>query len=973
MPLGRASAGEEFMLRRFSTEDGLPDNNVQAIAQTSDGYLWVGTPNGLVRFDGVKFKTFLRTELPPGTGEAVSGFAVSGQDLWIATNDGPIRSRAGRFTRYSINSGLPNRKIWRIHAAQSGDIWMETDTWPARFVDGRFITYTPTNGLGGGRNLWFAQLDNDELGVGGVNWFRRFDQKEEVFKDILIDGLEGRHLTTLDLHGKGDSWAGTTDGLLWRHEGKWQHFGGGSGLEDLWISFIHRDRSGALWVGTRHGGLHRWINGRFETFKLDVRLQDNGVRCLTEDLDGNLWVGTSEGLIRISHQRFSVFGLAQGLTENHMRSISAAPDGSIWCGSEGALAQIKDGRVAYYLEDLPEKHHGVRSVFADHRGRVWWTTFGLFELVDGRAIDRTPLLDEKRIFGYGLYQDRQARIWIGTDEGCVSLDESGVRLTAPLDVDVGRATCFLQDRRDGFWIGSKTGLIYNKAHQVRRFGPNDGLNGDCILALHESPGGTIWVGTQMGLHRFDGQRFCPITARDGLAEDWINCILSDDNGFLWLSGKRGIHRANESELIDFASGRTAEVHVLTFGESDGLPSSETGGGCQPAGCRGTDGRLWFPTLRGVVSIDPSAIPAVEHQPKPILEQVVAGKVLIYRDGIDLAPSRLCAGRLRAFEFHYTAPILANSDRVRFRHRLRESGEAWHEVGSDRTAYFPNINHGNYTFQVQAATAHGPWSVPAASFAFSVEPRFAETIWFPISLGSAGAGCLAAFGFWRLKWQRRILLSQTQAEIESDRSRIARDLHDHLGANLTGIALQIDVARARLGHSPDLAEKLDNVAQQARDAVDQIREAIWTLNPECDSSDSFVSFICKYAERYLGTTGLRCRLSVAQPSPLANWQPEVRHAAHLAVKETLNNVAKHSGATEVRLSFACESGVMTIVIEDNGLGAQIDLLRGSTRGIDNIRRRIESVGGQFTISSQPGSGVRIEIRLPQTAPQRTSTL
>jgi signal transduction histidine kinase len=415
-----------------------------------------------------------------------------------------------------------------------------------------------------------------------------------------------------------------------------------------------------------------------------------------------------------------------------------------------------------------------------------------------------------------------------------------------------------------------------------------------------------------------------------------------------------------------------------------MESSETNGESQPSGWKARDGRLWFPTVRGVVVIDPKTIEIPMTPPPVVLEQVKADEAVIFGDGAtrskaetrdlkwdraregaaaEIQPVKLGPGRARVIEFHYTANTFLDPRRARFRYRLEGHDGDWRDETDQRVAHYTNLRPGKYRFEVTAANHHGVWSPTPATFAFTLEPHFYETWPFYLLSAAATVGLAAGVQTYRLRWQRQLLKLDEQRALANERTRIARDLHDDLGTALTGLALELDVAGREAQRGGPLTERLSETARHTRDLAERMREVVWTVNPRCDTVSSLAGFLEQQVHQFLRADGLRVHLDFPEYIPEVPLGAEARHELALSVREALTNVVRHARASEVTLSLAILGQSLLVQVKDNGQGFQPGERVG--HGLANMRARIEQIGGAFDCSSTRGAGTTIAFRLPIT--------
>jgi len=735
----------QFCLDRWGLDQGLPQNSVQSIIQTRDGFLWLGTQEGLVRFDGVQFAV-----RDKGNTEALSSNHVGslGQtpdgDLWIGTfGGGLVRCRGGRFSRVSLSDTTTNVEITSI-LTQDADshVWVGTD------------------------QLGLCQVAGDEV----VRYGREA-------------GLPSDTVTSLCRDRQGALWAGTPSGLVCLLEGRHRTYTTRDGLPNDSITSLCDDREGGLWVGTARGLCHLQ-SGRFQSYSARDGLRDDLVRCVHLDRDENLWIGTNGGLYRYCRDRFSSIGRRDGLISELIECLFEDNEGSVWFGtSGGGLNRIREGKVSAYSSRDGFVSPNIYSICGDGRGGLWAGTYDgqVYRLSEGTVMPLDDLQrgarDSTRIRALcwespdvlwiasersfrrlrggvsttystrdGMPQspvrvilrDRDGRVWAGTDGGGLACLQGGrLCLYTRADGLAGDSIrALLQDHRGDLWIGCYSGLSRFREGHFKTYTTADGLSSDRIRALHEDRDGTLWIGTYgSGLNRLRDGRVDRYTARDGLYNDVVFSILEDSSDRLWMSCNKGIYSVSKKQLDAFSSGRTSHILCSVYNRSDGMPASECNGG-SPAGWKTDDGRLWFPTLEGIAQIDPSRIPVNTRVPP-----VVIDRIAIDGEPVDLSATITLSPDSQRFEIHYTALSFLAPEKVRFRYMLDGFDQTWVEAGTRRAAYFTRLPPGEYRFRVIACNNDNLWNREGASILVSQRPHFYETRLFYVA---CAAGLLLAF-------------------------------------------------------------------------------------------------------------------------------------------------------------------------------------------------------------------------------------
>jgi signal transduction histidine kinase len=658
--------------------------------------------------------------------------------------------------------------------------------------------------------------------------------------------------------------------------------------------------------------------------------------------------------VRLRDSRCQVFTAAEGLRTPAAASVAEDHDGSIWMGSlGGGLQRYRDGVVTRIPFAGDASSGFVFSVFPASNGRLWMSAeHEDLYVLDGTRVTRAS----PGVHGIkALLVDRAGSVWIGAKDGLSRLDGQRHQTFGSDDGVERRDVRALAQGPDGaMWIGSGDGTVYrHKDGRFTAFRPDQNKGSQPIWSILPDADGTLWIGTfRGGLLRLRDGHFTRYTTDDGLPSNVICQVLDDGAGQLWMGSYNGVFRVAKSAL-EHHQGK-APIPVVSYGRSDGLPTLECSGNYQPSGWTSRDGRLWFATPKGVVSVDPRE-PATERQPPAVVvEQTRLDQAVMSAARLQIPPGP------HRLEFQYTGLSLSTPEQVRFRYRLAGLEAAWVEAGTARSATYTYVPPGTYRFIVQASLGDGRWSAPSTSEAFTVLPAFSETWWFRTAVSLAAvalvAGTVRYITTRRLR--RRLERLEWQRAIEGDRGRIARDIHDDLGAGLTQITLLSELARRESPH--EMEAHLVQISDTARELTQAVDEIVWAVNPRQDTLDGLVNYICQFAQEYLTVAGILCRLDVPGHLPPLPLSADVRHNLFLAVKEALNNIVKHAQAREVRLRLIQDHGRLTFVIEDDGRGFRVPDPNG--QGLDNLASRLSAVGGHCSISSEPGRGTRVELNV-----------
>jgi PAS domain S-box-containing protein len=815
----------QYVHEVWTTEHGLPSNTVAALAQTPEGYLWLGTAFGLVRFDGVRCKVFNTRNTPDLPDDDVRSLLADAGGLWIGTHRGClIHWQAGRFTPYRRRDGLPDTLVCALYRDRKGDLWVGTGDGLARRAGERFLAVPGVRGR-------VNALAEDSAGVLWVG----ADSGAHLVKDGRVVPVADRHgpltsrVRALCPDGAGGVWLGTAAGLVRLHKGQRTTYTPHDGLSGRNILSLARDQSGDLWIGTWGAGLNRYRGGRFETFGTRAGLADDVVAALLEDREGSLWVGTfNGGLSRLRNPLFTTYTASEGFPAGALLSVSGDRDGTLWVGTDGAgLVRFRAGQASRYTTQDGLPSDIVLSTWRSADGLWIGTRDGLARLEHGRIVN----LSGKDGFPAGqvraLYEDRGGSLWIASDRG-LQRWRAGRLNDELLDLP-GWLRCNIVAIREGrpgtLWLATVSGVVRLQGGRATKYGRPEGLRHDVVEALCPD-GDAVWIGTEDGsLHLWrDGTIMAfPLGRRVRIKHIWA--ILEDGRGQLWLTTTQGILRVDKRALLA-AAGKT-RFPLRLFDRLDGLRTVEMDGGGGTAGWKTPDGRLWFACKKGLVMLDPGGVRPSRPPPAAVEELRIDGRTVPLAEGLELPPGK---GRL---EFRYTALSLRTPRRTRFRYRLEGFDEAWVEAGRRRVAFYTHVPGGRYRFLVQAANDEGDWGPPAATPAFGVRPYFYQTAWF-YALAAAGLVLFGA-GLYPLRTRRlrrrasrleRLVAEQTQALRQEVAERqqaqeALRRSHDELEQRV--LQRTADLAGVNEALERDMAERIR--AEQALRQSQHLLQAI----------------------------------------------------------------------------------------------------------------------------------------------------
>jgi ligand-binding sensor domain-containing protein/signal transduction histidine kinase len=983
----------DYRMDRWTSEQGLPQNTVRCLLQTRNGYLWVGTGYGLARYDGVRFKdyTTVMMIMDPESVRVMELAEDRNGTLWVRTEQGLISYQDSRFRRYSIVEKPLNGNIHKMLSNRRGGLWLAMEDGLKLFENGSILrTYSKANGLPGNLCLPMSEDSKGRVWLvqdpsGSPKWLRLDPATDEILplEAIIGEPLEGVRAALEDRSGK--LWLtlpGTLveweDGRLTRHQIPYVGYDPSDGRE------IKEAQDGDLWFKDGVKVVH-FDHGKTTTFSQASGLSDSDLRCVLVYREGSIWIGTgSVGLNRLRPKALTtLFSLDAKGWRNEVYSVSPGHSGRVWMGASSGLLSWQNEQLTVITNSIVNRRGDltgrVAPVLEDRSGAVWVGLVGggLNRLEKGQISHVSiPEVNPLREWSVRCFlEDQAGRLWIGTDRiGLVCLDRGKFSVFEPKDGLLHPGVTSLGEAPDGsLWIGTLGGVNHLKNNQLQAFTMGDGLMPNPASIFLVEADGTVWVGTSRGLNRIRGNEICPVTPLQGLFDSMSYSLVDDGLGNYWSHCNRGIWRVRQADLHAVAEGRSDILTTISFGESDGMISTEGNGEFQPSAARTEDGRLWFPTTRGVVVVDPAKVIENKVTPPVALEQVIVeGKVrygdeCVYEPGevnaAAASPMPLGAGSIHVIEFRYTANSFIAPEKVRFKYRLEGYDKDWRYGAGNRAAYYTNLRPGNYRFQVTAANHHGFWNEQGDSFAFRVDPRFWQTWPFFVVCGAGILGLTGGMQACRLRWQRRMLKLEERQALADERTRIARDLHDDLGTALTGLALELDVNRRQ--EPNNLPKKMAVTASRARELAERMREVVWAVNPRCDTVQSLADFLQQQAGLLLRSPDLQVRFDFPDEIPNLLLNSETRHQLALSVREALANVLRHSRASRVTVTLILKKGFLAVSVQDNGCGFSPGAVReaGPFHGLANLEVRMAGIGGACECESAPGLGTTVTFKLP----------
>ncbi|HSU54755.1 MAG TPA: two-component regulator propeller domain-containing protein, partial [Candidatus Dormibacteraeota bacterium] len=852
-----------------------------------------------------------------------------------------------RFSSFSIQDGLPDNSVTALNATRAGRIWITTRAGICKLENGHIEPF----------RFPAAQQGEQLLGA---------------YED-LRSNLWGFCATYL-INLAPDNPA----------ERKRINYFPGEKSASMRVWSFCEGRDGRLWIGASGRGVFSFEGANFQQVMLSEGRWPNDVRTIYEDHEGSLWLGVpGAGLTQLTPQSFVLLKANQGLPAGAATSVALEPGGRILVAMEaGGIYASMGERFERVSEEFRSLNQAIpASLCASADGVVWAGTFGagLFQMKGNRSALYTTangLSDDSVL---ALATDSEKTLWAGGGSGRLHrFSQEAAGACESLEVTSGASiTSLLARQAGGFWIGTSDGRLFKTDAQERKpiaVTLSAKLAGKPVLGLCETAEGSLWVGSAgAGLAVLDSGGCSSWGAADGLADDLVFGLATDAEGNLWLSTGKGICRVPRASVLKPRETGALRKARLVF-ETESSSAVSFG---WPRAVRSGEGQLWFATPNGLIGIDTRSWKPEKPAPQVHVETVICDEKPIYpdlyrnRDTVGAEPISISA-KAESIEFQFTALSFEAPEKIRFRHKLDKFDADWIE-GSERRVRYRQLPSGRYEFHVTACNAEGVWNDSGAMLAFIVPTPLWRTSWALLLYGLTATGGIAGtvrvVSHRRLR-QRLLRLEQQQA-MERERMRIAQDMHDEIGSKLTKISFLSEMAKGEIrGGGGGLASKVDSIAGTSRELLQALDEIVWAVNPRNDTLEQLGAYLSEYAREYFKNTAVECDVTLQPELPHLAMSAELRHNLFLAFEESLNNVLKHSGASRVRVEIRIENERLMITIGDNGKGFQVPVLSqpvgapnangnsSSRNGLVNMRQRLQDIGGEFSMSSEPGKGATV---------------
>jgi len=949
----------------WNIRDGAFRGIIFAIAQTPDGYLWLGTEFGLIRFDGVRF-----TPWQPPTGQqlpssVVRSLAVSRDGrLWIGTDRGLASWKNGELSNHPEVAGL---WVGPMLVDREGTVWAGAMDGTNRgrlcsIRSDRLRCDPEGNNLGLGvislyedtrSSLWAA-------GVDGLWQWRPAPPKFHRMQDSVTGLMES---------GDGALLIATSRGISQLVGGKLEPYQLPGVRRPFALRGLFRDRNGGLWIGTHDRGLLHLHGGKMDAFSRSDGLSGNLIMAFFEDREGNIWVATHDGLDRFRDFAVTTITLKQGLSADTVWSVLAARDGAVWLGTSNGLDQWKDRQVSYYGKPNGSPNNSVGSIFEGQDGRIWASTYhGIVCLENGRLLSVSTELAGH--IAWSLAGDGTGSLWISQNDSLICLRGTSVLQRIPW-AKLGHKDWALSltpdSARIGLWLGFKDGGVvhFQDGNVDASYTGAEGLGAGFVEALRMDRNGAIWAATQGGLSRIIDGRVSTLSSKNGLPCDTVHWSIEDDDHSLWLYTACGLMRVARGELDAWVADQRSKIQVTVLGEQDGVRSRAVTNWYSPLAAKAPDGRIWFVSLDGVSIIDPRHLPANNIPPPVHIE-----RILIDDKESPLKPGMRLQANIRNLRIDYTALSLVAPERVRFKYMLEGQERDWHEAVSDRSVQYTNLRPKYYRFRVIACNNSGVWNETGDTLEFSIAPAWNQTSWFY-------ASCVATFlallwGLYRLRLYQiaREFNAQLDGRVD-ERLRVARELHDTMLQTFQAALIQMQAAYNIFVRRPEkTGESLEKAINTAAGAIAEGRSAIQDLRLHAAGGGDLVQLITTAGQelaRSEEASGNPPVLGVTVEGARRDVAPLIQDEVYRIARELLRNAFHHAQAGRIEVEIRYDSRQFRLHVRDDGKGIDSEVLKAGGRaghyGLPGMRERANRFGGKLDFWSEAGAGTEAVLTVP----------
>ncbi len=956
-----------LITQNWNISNGLPSDRILDIQKDKFGFVWLGTDNGLVRFDGKIFKiynNYSNKELKNGI---ITNFSFSRDgSLWFKNE---LRNLMKMNGNEFINFDIKNYKIDRIFCIASDSsniIWIGTlSNGLFYLVNNKLIKFTENFKakniaviiVDSKNTIWVGTKDN------GIYKIRN----GKVIDNIMLPFFYLNRIKSLFIDSRERIWAGTNTGLVVLSYNKLNNDYSLKKITNFRVNSIIEDKSNNIWIATNKYGILIYKNKKLLKFSTVNGLTDNNVTSLLEGENG-IWVGTFKGGLNYI-RKAQVFTVSnkEGLTSSYVNALYEDVDGSILIGTNIGIYKYNSkfiGEEVIKLNILKRNH--IFALTRDNENNlVIGTRYnGLYIYKKNKIINYTTTNGLGSNFVRTVFIDDD-KMWVGANGGGVSVFSSkGIKTFTKENGLSNELISFIHKSNNGqYWIGTSGGgiNIIDSGKVVKVLDDKNGLSGNIISSIYEEPDGTIWLTINGGgLTLIKGNSINNLNIHDGLYSNKLLNISPDSLGNFWLSTPKGIFSVKKNNILRYLNNEDAKIYYQLFDESEGMLNERCVGASPQTTLTISTGIVCFSTLNGVVYVNPSFIKKYEPKIKAYIDEVLINyktKRLSEISSVEPGAERI--------EFKFGAIDFADPNELEFMYKMSGLQNVWNRIGKQRTIGYSNLPYGKYKFFVKAVNKGSNKESNVAEVDFYIEPYFYETIYFKIFVSFFLLGLVIGLTryFYLRKYKQELRLIELENAVEKERMRISKDMHDDIGSVLTKINLLSEIAKRDIANKEKLTDELNQINVAGREVVDTLDEIVWALNPKNDNIENLVSYIVLFAEDYLGLAEIELKISVPEQIPDVEIRAEFRHNLFMVIKETLNNTVKYSSTKYANMKIEFADNQLIIDLTNKGKKIDFDKIDKFSNGIVNMKTRINEIGGEYLIENfDKGVRTRISLKL-----------
>jgi signal transduction histidine kinase/ligand-binding sensor domain-containing protein len=938
----------------WKVQDGLPEGTVQALAETRDGYLWIGTTGGLTRFDGTHFVLNGSSTLPiPAVNSIFCLFSAKDGSLWIGTEGGGLlHLKKNSVTAYSTAQGLTDGFVRSILEDSHGTVWVGTDNGLFQ-VDGSSVKRIEVEGAGSLAVHAIAEDREGRIWVGGSRLLAI--ENGQISFYTLPGSYSSNRVKTILQTSDGTIWVGTVGGLQrLAHlphliHGKFERVPTIEGT----VRALKQTSDGTLWIGTIGNGLWTYKDNAFS--HLNGILPSSTVLQIFEDDGHQVWIGLQDGLVRLSKTPVRVVPLPGG-PDADFETISGNGDGDLWVVASGVY-RIHDGVARpFHFTGLPDVM--VRNVFRARQGDMWIGTdgSGAYHITPKGAVHYSAPKELTNNFIRAFLETRHGDIWIATDEGVSRITSQGVQKYGIRDGLVYFSTrSILEDRADDIWIGTDQGLSHWHRNAFLHDGATDALQHEKIWSIYEDPTGTLWFGTRdHGLFRYRDGQMVQFTTLQGLVSNSIYQILQDPQRRFWLSGPSTISSLDEQQLLQASASANEHLSVSVYAMPYGAEDAQMYGGRQPSGYLDPDAGVWFPSNKGAAHV------VLETHSIPSPPRIAIESVALDGRNLPLTSAIQVPSHMTRLEFNFAPLSLRSQTGIRYQYKLENFDKDWLFAGTNLTASYTNLPAGSYRFRIHAYDVGNPAVISEASVDLRKLPLFWQTWWF-LTIAIAVLSLLA----WAIYKARMHQIKLRFRAVLDERGRLAREMHDTVIQGCTSVSALLEaIASSQTGNQPQGEDLLEYARAQVRTTIDEARHAVWDLRHEDESALDLKASLeaISVQTRKEFSVQVSCTV-VGTPSPVPG---SITRELLMVVREAIYNAVLHGRPHRITIEVRFKPQQLSLTVTDDGRGFQVNDPQAEGHfGITGMRERMERTGGKMTITSTPGSGTQVDLSIPRS--------